>query len=126
MIANKWYTSKNEVKESIIPPLKEIKISYLGQVITASPFKIKNPNTRGDVVQKDLNKEIQQNSYTNQILSSLAKQVPQLDNNSTLRQVPNLKTFNPKHPIDSNPIINPVTMKETTFSKTFLKKIISC
>jgi hypothetical protein len=87
------HTSTNEVKKYIISPLEEIKDPYLGQVITASPFEIENPDTREDVIQKDLNKVIQQNNYTNQILTSLAKQVTQLDNNSTLRQVPNLKTF---------------------------------
>ncbi|KAG5606258.1 hypothetical protein H5410_027750 [Solanum commersonii] len=45
VIINKWYTTSNEVVESITPPLEGINIPIAGTVIKASPFKEKSDKT---------------------------------------------------------------------------------
>lgn len=67
VLVNKWYT-KAQTIESSIPPLEQISIPYNGEIIIASPFKRKISNPFALITNADINKVIEQNNYTNQVL----------------------------------------------------------
>lgn len=75
MIINKWYTKKGTIIEATTPPLEEILIPIQGQVITASPFKRESIHLDSEPTNKDLNKIITQNNYTNNLLYVVSNQL---------------------------------------------------
>ncbi|XP_070025069.1 uncharacterized protein [Nicotiana sylvestris] len=75
MIINKWYTKNKGTIEATIPPLDEIVIPVQTEVITASPFKRESIHLDKEPINKDLNKIIVQNNYTNNLLHVVANQL---------------------------------------------------
>uniref|UniRef100_M0ZNU1 Uncharacterized protein n=1 Tax=Solanum tuberosum TaxID=4113 RepID=M0ZNU1_SOLTU len=75
VIINKWYTTSNKVVESITPPLEGINIPIAGTVIKASPFKEKSDKSAAFVTSADIDRVVEQNNYSNQILHVISRQI---------------------------------------------------
>ncbi|KAG5595040.1 hypothetical protein H5410_036272, partial [Solanum commersonii] len=88
MLVNKWYTTKNKVVESTVPPLEEITLPIEGKVITASPFKMDIIDTKGDPTNKDINKIFQQNNYTNKLVYVVSNQILRADSKLDIKDKP--------------------------------------
>ncbi|KAM3198755.1 hypothetical protein P3L10_034506 [Capsicum annuum] len=103
VIVTKWYTQRNTVVESTTPPLEGLNISYSNEVIKASPFKTKSERSTMTPQCKDLDRIIEQNNYTNQVLHTISRQIedtaksPPLSAPLPVKSTPSSKTL-------SNPI----------------------
>uniref|UniRef100_M1CU17 Uncharacterized protein n=1 Tax=Solanum tuberosum TaxID=4113 RepID=M1CU17_SOLTU len=75
VIINKWYTASNKVVESITPPLEGINIPIAGTVIKDSPFKEKSDKIGGLLTCADIDRVVEQNNYSNQILHVISRQI---------------------------------------------------
>jgi len=75
MIVNKWYTKNKGIIEDVNPPLEEILLPVQSEVITASPFKRESVHTDSGPTNKDINKIIVQNNYTNNLLHVVYNQL---------------------------------------------------
>ncbi|KAK4728986.1 hypothetical protein R3W88_021974 [Solanum pinnatisectum] len=75
VIINKWYTTSNKIVESITPPLEGINIPIAGTVIIASPFKEKSDKIGTLLTTADIDRVVEQNNYSNQILHVISKQI---------------------------------------------------
>ncbi|KAK4366632.1 hypothetical protein RND71_014512 [Anisodus tanguticus] len=73
-LVNKWYTN-TKVVNTVIPPLEKIRIPVEGEVVEAAPFKRGIENPSGSPTNEDVNKLIQQNNYTNQLLHVVSTQI---------------------------------------------------
>ncbi|KAH0664623.1 hypothetical protein KY285_025829 [Solanum tuberosum] len=75
VIINKWYTTSNKVVESITPHLEGINIPIAGTIIKASPFKEKSDKTDSPLTSADIERVVEQNNYSNQILHTISRQI---------------------------------------------------
>uniref|UniRef100_M1DZ48 Uncharacterized protein n=1 Tax=Solanum tuberosum TaxID=4113 RepID=M1DZ48_SOLTU len=101
VIINKWYTTSNRVFESVTPPLEGINIPIAGTVIKASPFKEKSDNTSGILTSADIDRVIEQNNYSNQILHIISRQIE--DTKPGLSGRPTPVSTSPSHSIETYP-----------------------
>ncbi|KAH0743047.1 hypothetical protein KY290_031040 [Solanum tuberosum] len=88
VIINKWYTSSNKIVESITPPLEGINIPIAGTVIKASPFKEKSDKADGPLTSADIDRVVEQNNYSNQILHTISRQIEDTKPNLSGRPTP--------------------------------------
>ncbi|KAK4731465.1 hypothetical protein R3W88_024453 [Solanum pinnatisectum] len=74
VLINKWYT-KEQVIESVTPPLEGLSIPYRKEILKAAPFK--KPIEKGSalITTGDLNKVLEQNNYTNQVLHVISQHI---------------------------------------------------
>ena len=101
VIINKWYTSSNKVVESTTPPLEGINIPIAGTVIKASPFKEKSDKTSELLVAADIDRVIEQNNYTNQLLHVVSRQIE--DTRPYLSGRPTPASTSSNHEIETYP-----------------------
>ncbi|KAH0689011.1 hypothetical protein KY289_016369 [Solanum tuberosum] len=88
VIINKWYTTSNKVVESVTPPLEGINIPIAGTVIKASPFKEKSDKTGGILTSADIDRVVEQNNYSNQILHIISRQIEDTKPSISGRPIP--------------------------------------
>uniref|UniRef100_M1B5X5 CCHC-type domain-containing protein n=1 Tax=Solanum tuberosum TaxID=4113 RepID=M1B5X5_SOLTU len=88
VIINKWFTTSNKVVESITPPLEGINIPIAGTVIKASPFKEKSDKTGGILTSADIDRVVEQNNYSNQILPIISRQIEDTKPSISGRPIP--------------------------------------
>ncbi|KAG5587355.1 hypothetical protein H5410_047789 [Solanum commersonii] len=88
VIINKWYTASNKVVESITPPLEGINIPIAGIVIKVSPFKEKSDKTGGLLISADIDRVVEQNNYSNQVLHIISRQIEDTKPNLSGRPTP--------------------------------------
>ncbi|KAK4706224.1 hypothetical protein R3W88_034219 [Solanum pinnatisectum] len=74
VLINKWYT-KEQVVESITPPLEGLSIPYRKEILKATPFKKPIEKESPLITAGDLNKVFEQNNYTNQVLHVISQQI---------------------------------------------------
>ncbi|KAG5619556.1 hypothetical protein H5410_004774 [Solanum commersonii] len=101
VIINKWYTASNKVVESITPPLEGINIPIAGTVIKASPFKEKSDKTGGLLTSADIDRVVEQNNYSNQILHIISRQIE--DTKPSLSGRPTPASTSSNHTIETYP-----------------------
>ncbi|KAH0679095.1 hypothetical protein KY284_020180 [Solanum tuberosum] len=101
VIINKWYTASNKVVESITPPLEGINIPIAGTVIKASPFKEKSDKAGGPLTSADIDRVVEQNSYFNQILHTISRQIE--DTKPSLSGRPTPASTSSNHNIETYP-----------------------
>ncbi|KAH0677979.1 hypothetical protein KY285_025780 [Solanum tuberosum] len=116
VIINKWYTASNKVVESITPPLEGINIPIAGTVIKASPFKEKSYKTGGILTSTDIDRVVEQNNYSNQILHIISRQIE--DTKPSLSGRPTLVSTSSNHNIETYP-----GFKIPEFSKEIFLKL---
>jgi len=104
MLVNKWYTTSNKVVESKIPPLEEISLPVDDRIVTASPFKIDIVDTKGDPTNKDINRILQQDNYTNQLLYVVSNQILEADNKSVFKDKPSPSYNDKNKKLETHPI----------------------
>ncbi|KAG5605600.1 hypothetical protein H5410_027092 [Solanum commersonii] len=75
MIINKWYTRSNKVVESITHPLEGLNIPVAGTIIKAFPFKEKYDKPFFFVIPADIDRVVEQNNYSNQILHVISRPI---------------------------------------------------
>ncbi|XP_047251366.1 uncharacterized protein LOC124886583 [Capsicum annuum] len=102
VIVTKWYTQRNTVVESTTPPLEGLNISYSNEVIKASPFKTKSERGTMTPQCKDLDRIIEQNNYTNQVLHTISQQIEETKSSPLSAPLP-IKSTPSSKPL-SNPI----------------------
>ncbi|KAM3188706.1 hypothetical protein P3L10_034574 [Capsicum annuum] len=104
VIINKWYTQSNKIIESVTPPLEGIKIPHSNEVLNASPFKKKHDRPLSTPINRDLDRIVEQNNYTNQVLHTISQQIEGTKNS--------VLSFSPPAPekgaSNPNPITNPI------------------
>ncbi|KAK4721505.1 hypothetical protein R3W88_011738 [Solanum pinnatisectum] len=66
VLINKWYT-KEQVVKSVTPP-EGLRIPYRMEILKATPFKKPIEKESALITAGDLNKVLEQNNYTNQVL----------------------------------------------------------
>ncbi|KAH0753194.1 hypothetical protein KY285_006342 [Solanum tuberosum] len=101
VIINKWYTTSNKVVESITPPLEGINIPIVGTMIKASPFKEKTDKTSGLLTSADIDRVVEQNNYSNQILHVISRQIE--DTKPTISRRPTPASTSSSHNIENYP-----------------------
>ncbi|KAH0660551.1 hypothetical protein KY289_029299 [Solanum tuberosum] len=101
VIINKWFTSSNKVVESIIPPLEGINIPIAGTIIKASPFKEKSDKTGELLTSADIDRVVEQNNYSNQILHIISRQIE--DTKPSLSGRPTPASTSSSHNIETYP-----------------------
>ncbi|KAH0665125.1 hypothetical protein KY285_026331 [Solanum tuberosum] len=101
VIINKWYTTSNKVVESITPPLEGINIPIAGTIIKASPFKEKSDKTDGQLTSADIERVVEQNNYSNQILHTISRQIE--DTKPSLSGKPTLASTTSNQSIETYP-----------------------
>ncbi|KAH0654227.1 hypothetical protein KY289_031905 [Solanum tuberosum] len=101
VIINKWYTASNKVVECITPPLEGINIPIAGTVIKASPFKEKSDKTGSLLTSADIDRVVEQNNYSNQILHVISRQIE--DTKPTISGRPTPASTSSKHNIETYP-----------------------
>ena len=68
---------------TVYPPLQFLKIqSYKGEIIVDPFKKIKKSTDKDPIENEDLQRIIQQNNYSNQILNSIANQLDTISSNN--------------------------------------------
>ncbi|KAH0675904.1 hypothetical protein KY285_023705 [Solanum tuberosum] len=101
VIINKWYTASNKVVESVTPPLEGINIPIAGTIIKASPFKEKSDKTGAILTTADIDRVVEQNNYSNQILHIISRQIEDTKPNLSGRPTPASTSSN--HNIETYP-----------------------
>ncbi|KAG5578669.1 hypothetical protein H5410_058803 [Solanum commersonii] len=101
VIINKWYTASNKVVKSVTPPLEGINIPIVGTVIKASPFKEKSDKTGAILTTADIDRVVEQNNYSNQILHIISRQIEDTKPNLSGRPTPTSTSSN--HNIETYP-----------------------
>lgn len=105
-LVTRWYT-KEQVVDSITPPLEGLKIPYRKEILTATPFKKSSDKDSSSIATLgDVNKILEQNNYSNQILHVISKQIEEtssgLGKTSSLVDKPNSSNTSPQ--IETYPI----------------------
>ncbi|KAH0730093.1 hypothetical protein KY289_001281 [Solanum tuberosum] len=101
VIINKWYTASNKVVESITSPLEGINIPNAGTVIKDSPFKEKSDKIGGLLTCADIDRVVEQNNYSNQILYVISRQIE--DTKPTISGRPTPDSTSYSHNIETYP-----------------------
>lgn len=115
VLINKWHT-KNAIIESSIPPLEGISIPYRDDIIQASPFKKAMGKDTALIITADINRVLEQNNYTNQLLYVVAKQIERSSKGSTsIGDKPCTSKYNPH--IEANPIFKIPEFSRDKFPK---------
>lgn len=68
-------TVSNKVNESVTPPLEGINNPVAGIVIKVSPFREKSDKTGSLLASFDIDRVVEQNSYSNQIHHVISRQI---------------------------------------------------
>ncbi|KAH0752254.1 hypothetical protein KY285_005402 [Solanum tuberosum] len=101
VIINKWYTTSNKVVESITPPQEGINIPIAGTVIKASPFKEKSYKIGGILTSADIDRVVEQNNYSNQILHIISRKIE--DTKPSISGRPTSASTSSSHNIETYP-----------------------
>ncbi|KAH0654226.1 hypothetical protein KY289_031904 [Solanum tuberosum] len=101
VIINKWYTASNKVVEWITPPLEGINIPIAGTVIKSSHFKEKSDKTGSLLTFADIDRVVEQNNYSNQILHVISRQIE--DTKPTISGRPTPASTSSSHNIETYP-----------------------
>ncbi|KAG5606586.1 hypothetical protein H5410_028078 [Solanum commersonii] len=101
VIMNKWYTTSNKVVESTTPPLEGINIPIAGTIIKASHFKEKSDKPASFVTSADIDRVVEQNNYSNQILHTISKQIE--DSKPSISRRPTPSSISSSQIIEPNP-----------------------
>ena len=88
VLVNKWHT-RNEVVESITPPLEGLRIPYRKDIIVASPFKKNIEKNTSLITADNVNQIIEQNNYTNQILHVVSRKIEDSSKQKVSNQIGN-------------------------------------
>ncbi|KAH0682835.1 hypothetical protein KY290_021426 [Solanum tuberosum] len=75
MIVNKWYTTSNKVVESVTPSLEGLNIPVASTIIKASPFKERCDKPTAFVTPANIDRVVEQNNYSNQIIHVISRQI---------------------------------------------------
>ncbi|KAH0781566.1 hypothetical protein KY290_001164 [Solanum tuberosum] len=116
VIINKWNTTSNKVVASITPLLEGINIPIAGTVIKDSPFKEKSDKIGGLLTCADIDRVVEQNNYSNQILHVISRQIE--DNKPTISGRPTPGSTSSSHNIETYP-----GLKISEFSKEKFPKL---
>ncbi|KAG5576345.1 hypothetical protein H5410_056479 [Solanum commersonii] len=125
VIINKWYTNSNKVVESTTPPLEGINIPIAGTVIKASPFKEKSDKTGSLLTFADIDRVVEQNNYSNQILHIISRQIE--DTKPTISGRPTPASTSSSHNVETYPGFKILEFSKEKFPKlsdTFEQKMI--
>lgn len=74
VLINKLHT-KNNVVESITPPLEGVSIPYKKDILKSAPFKKPSEKDTNTVSVADIKKVFEHNNYTNQVLHIVSKHI---------------------------------------------------
>uniref|UniRef100_M1DNV5 DUF7588 domain-containing protein n=1 Tax=Solanum tuberosum TaxID=4113 RepID=M1DNV5_SOLTU len=110
MIINKWYTTSNKVVEFVTPHLEGLNIPVAGTIIKASPFKEKCDKSSSFVTPANIDRVVEQNNYSNQILHVISRQIEESKPSISRRPTPS-STLSSQN-IKTNPVIEPFSMKQ--------------
>ncbi|KAG5615063.1 hypothetical protein H5410_014887 [Solanum commersonii] len=102
-----WTSPENSIKNNVVsttPPLEEITLPIKGKVIIASHFKMDIIDTKGDPIYKDINKILQKNNYTNQLLYLVSNQILRADNKPNIKDKPSSSYKDKNKNLENHPI----------------------
>lgn len=118
-LVSRWYT-KEQVVDSITPPLEGLKIPYRKEILTATPFKKSGDKDSSAIATHgDIDKILEQNNYSNQILYVISKQIEKtssgLGQTSSIADKPSSSKSSPQ--IETHPIFKVPEFSKENYPK---------
>ncbi|KAG5606716.1 hypothetical protein H5410_028208 [Solanum commersonii] len=115
VIINKWYTTSNNVVQSTTPPLEGLNIPVVRTIIKASPFKEKSDKSASFVTSTNIDRVVEQNNHSNQILHVISRQIEDSKPSISRRPTPSSTSSNKN--IEPNPGFKIIEFSREKFPK---------